>query len=79
MLKDLNQTRHYKIVTTYRNKTLLNYEQVFEACGLQPRRGPQQRIGPEIIGNWDVDGSAKNHERCIEQLLSDPDGKEFVF
>ena len=78
-LNRLNQTRHYKIVATYRNKTLQHYEKVFDECGLTPRRGPQQRIGNEITGNWDVHGSEKNHERCIKRLLNDPDVKEFIF
>ena len=78
-LNRLNQTRQYKIVATYRNKTLHHYEKVFDECGLTPRRGPQQRIGNEITGNWDVHGSEKNHERCIKRLLNDPDVKEFVF
>ncbi|MBC8154670.1 MAG: MgtC/SapB family protein [Bacteroidetes bacterium] len=79
VLKSRNQTRHYKIVTTYRNKTLHNYERAFEECGLSPRRGAQQRIGQEITGNWQVDGSEKAHERCIKRFLADPDVKEFVF
>ncbi len=79
VLNRLNQTRHYKIVATYRNKTLHNYEKVFDECGLTPRRGPQQRIGNEITGNWYVDGSEKNHERCIKRLLNDSDVKEFIF
>lgn len=75
----LNQTREYKIVTSYRNKTLNNYEKIFDECGLSPRRGPQQRIGNEIIGRWRVNGSEKAHEKCIKRLLNDPDVKEFVF
>ncbi len=78
-LNRLNQTRHYRIVATYRNKTLHHYETVFEECGLTPRRGPQQRIGNEITGNWDVHGSEKNHERCIKRLLNDDNVKEFIF
>lgn len=78
-LASSNQTRNYKIVTTYRNKTLHESEKVFEEYGLRPRRGPQRRTGTEITGYWHVGGSVKNHERCIKRLLNDPDVKEFVF
>lgn len=75
----LNQTREYRVVTTYQNKTLAHYERVFEDSGLRPRRGPQQRIGNEISGRWSVAGPQEAHEKCILQLLSDPEVKEFVF
>ena len=74
-----NQTRDYKIVTPFRKKTLNQYESFFAECGLVPTRSRQQRIGNEIIGQWRVDGSEKNHEKCIKQLLNDPEVKEFSF
>ena len=75
----LNQTREYKVVTAYKNKTLNQYERVFIECGLSPRRGPQQRIGNEISGRWRVSGPEQAHEKCIKRLLNDSDVKEFVF
>ena len=75
----LNQTREYKVVTAYKNKTLNQYERVFIECGLSPRRGPQQRIGNEITGRWRVSGPEQSHEKCIKRLLNDNDVKEFVF
>ncbi|WP_375447536.1 MgtC/SapB family protein [uncultured Fibrella sp.] len=75
----LNQTREYKVVTTYKNKTLNQYERIFIEYGLSPRRGPQQRIGTEIIGRWKVSGPEQAHEKCIKRLLNDTDVKEFVF
>jgi putative Mg2+ transporter-C (MgtC) family protein len=78
-IQKLNQTRDYKIVTPFRNKTLNQYEKFFEECGLSPTRSQQQRIGTEIIGHWRVGGSERNHEKCIKRLLNDPDVKEFTF
>ncbi|MBO0951782.1 MgtC/SapB family protein [Fibrella forsythiae] len=75
----LNQTREYKVVTNYKNKTLNQYERVFTECGLSPRRGPQQRIGSEISGRWKVSGPEQAHEKCIKRFLNDTDVKEFVF
>lgn len=78
-IKLLNQTREYKITTPYRNKTLRNYERIFEEYNLRPQRGPQQRIGNQISGQWRVDGSEANHEKCIKRLLNDSEVKEFTF
>lgn len=74
-----NQSRDYKIVTPFRNKTLYQYEKFFAECGLSPTRNRQQRIGTDIIGQWRVQGSEKNHERFIKRLLNDPEVKEFTF
>ncbi len=78
-IQKLNQTRDYKIVTAFHNKTLNQYEELFEEYGLRSTRNQQQRIGTEIIGHWRVDGSEQNHEKCIKRLLNDPDVKEFTF
>ena len=78
-IQKLKQTRDYRIVTTFHNRTLKQYEKFFEECGLSPIRSQQQRIGSEMIGRWQVDGSEKNHEKCIKRLLNDPEVKEFSF
>ncbi|GAB2570907.1 MgtC/SapB family protein [Spirosoma areae] len=78
-IQKFNQTRNYKIVTAFHNKTLNQYEKFFVECGLSPTRSQQQRIGTEIIGHWQVDGAEKNHEKCIKRLLNDPNVKEFTF
>lgn len=74
-----NQQREYRIVTNFRNKTLVQYETLFIECGLSPHRGRQERIGNLITGQWKVNGPEKAHEKCIKKLLNDPDVKEFVF
>ena len=78
-IQKLNQTRDYKIVTAFHNKTLYQYEELFEEYGLRSTRNQQQRIGTEIIGHWRVNGSELNHEKCIKRLLTDPEVKEFTF
>jgi len=75
----VHQIRQYRIVCVYKQKTLLDYEELFRICNLIPHRGKQSRIGGEIIGYWDVQGSAKNHEQFTKLLLDDPDVKEFDF
>ncbi|GAB2523556.1 MgtC/SapB family protein [Spirosoma aerophilum] len=78
-INKMNQTRDYKIVTAFHNKTLKQYEELFDEFGLKSSRNQQQRIGTEIIGNWRVSGSEQNHEKCIKRLLRDPEVKEFTF
>lgn len=75
----INQTRHYRISTAFKNKTLNNYEKLFEDCGLRPSREQQIRTGNEITGSWKVRGPEKAHEKCIRRLLNDPEVKEFEF
>ncbi|MFL5728366.1 MAG: MgtC/SapB family protein, partial [Cytophagaceae bacterium] len=75
----VHQIRQYKIVCVYKQKTLLGYEHILRSYNLIPHRGKQSRIGTDIIGYWDVRGSAKDHERFTERLLNDPDVKEFDF
>jgi putative Mg2+ transporter-C (MgtC) family protein len=75
----VHQIRQYKIVCVYKQKTLLYYEEEFRKYNLEPHRGKQSRIGAEIIGFWDVQGSAINHELFTRKLLNDPDVKEFDF
>ncbi|QIP11560.1 MgtC/SapB family protein [Spirosoma aureum] len=78
-IQKFNQTRDYKIVTQFRNRTLDEYETFFETCNLSPTLRHQQRIGTEIAGHWRVHGAVKNHEKCIKHLLNDPEVKEFTF
>lgn len=78
-IHQLNQTRDYKIVTAFHNKTPKQYEELFDEFGLKSTRNQQQRIGTEIIGHWRVSGSEQNHEKCIKRLLRDPEVKEFTF
>ncbi|RAK02433.1 putative Mg2+ transporter-C (MgtC) family protein [Larkinella arboricola] len=75
----ISQDRQYRIVTIFKNQTLIHYEMLFKEFGLQVQRQTQQRIGNEIIGYWRVSGPEDAHERCIQQLLSDPEVKEFTF
>jgi len=75
----VRQTREYRITTTFKNKTLSQYENLFEEFGLNAQRGPQLRLGNQIIGRWLVEGPEKAHEKCIRKLLGDPEVKEFEF
>ena len=74
-----NRVRHYKIVCTYRQETLREYEKLIENYGLKHQRGVQSRLGNQIIGNWVVMGNEEKHEQLVQYLLNDKDIKEFDF
>lgn len=74
-----HRVRNYRIVTSYNQQTLLHYEAIFSALGLQSERGKQSRVGDEIVGQWTVIGTDENHQLLIEKLLSDQRIKEFDF
>ena len=78
-IDERNRVRKYKIVCNFKQQTLHHYERLFKEMGLKPVRGTQSRTGYQIIGNWTVIGSEKNHERATTKLLADPDIKEFDF
>ena len=78
-IDERNRVRNYKIVCNFKQQTLHHYEALFKEMGLKPERGTQSRTGYQIIGNWMVVGSEKNHERATAKLLADPDIKEFDF
>lgn len=74
-----SQTRNYKIVCTYENKTLLHYERLFKEFHLHSYRGTQSKSSDTITGSWIVYGAARNHEKLINVLLNDDHIKEFDF
>lgn len=78
-IQKINQTREYRLVAEFPNRTLEDYEAFFKQYNLVPTRGQRQRIGTKITGRWRVRGRATNHEKCIKHLLNDPDIKEFTF
>lgn len=78
-IEKLNQLRSYKIVCAFQQETLSRYEVLFKEYHLKATRGKQSRVGNDIIGNWLVQGSKKNHEMLVNYLLQDAEIKEFDF
>lgn len=74
-----HRVRNYRIVIAYNQQTLLHYEEMFSALGLQSERGKQSRVDDEIIGCWTVIGADEKHQLLIEKLLADKSIKEFDF
>ena len=74
-----HQARNYRIVSTYHQKMLKHYEELFRNYGLKVRRGKQNRTGSTISGSWLLEGSEKGHERLTKHLLNDPEIIELDF
>jgi putative Mg2+ transporter-C (MgtC) family protein len=74
-----HQARNYRIVSPYQQKMLKRYEELFKEFGLKVKRGKQNRTGDKISGNWQLEGSEKNHEKLTKRLLNDPEILELDF
>jgi putative Mg2+ transporter-C (MgtC) family protein len=74
-----NQVRSYKIVCKYDDEKLKFYENRFKHHHLFFKRGAQSLNDKYLSGVWIVQGSEKNHEKFIAEILQDNDVKEFEF
>ena len=75
----INQNHNYSITCTYQHQTLGYYEQVFKQFSLTVHRGKQIIKNDTIRGQWQLEGSEKNHETCVAFLLKDKNILEFEF
>jgi putative Mg2+ transporter-C (MgtC) family protein len=75
----IHQSRTYKITSVYKEDLLKSYEALFEEHRLHYKRIKQTKNEGEISGTWLVQGSEKNHNRCIKVMLHDPSIKIFEF
>ena len=74
-----NQVRTYTIVCDYENETLKRFEDLFVKYHLQAKNGRQIKRDREITGIWIIQGTQKNHELCIQQIINDPTVRAFEF
>jgi putative Mg2+ transporter-C (MgtC) family protein len=75
----INQTRVYKINSTYREELLSKFEVLFKESKLKYKRIKQTKSGDVITGVWLVHGKEKNHNKFIKQILHDQSVIEFEF
>jgi putative Mg2+ transporter-C (MgtC) family protein len=75
----INQVRNYKIVCKYNDDKLKYYEKKFNHHHLSFHRGTQSKCDNKLSGFWIVQGSEKNHERFIAEILDDDSVTEFEF
>jgi putative Mg2+ transporter-C (MgtC) family protein len=76
----VNQIRNYKIVCPFENDTLHRFEELFRSHHLSFKRNRQSKTDDNVIaGEWIVQGSEKNHRRCVHEILRDPTVKTFQF
>ena len=79
LIEKVNQSRNYKIGCKYKHETLSKYEDMFLAHRLKFKRNKQFKNGDNISGTWIVNGSEKNHNAFIKEILSDDSVIEFEF
>ena len=75
----INQSRTYKIQSTYREELLGKYEALFEENNLVYKRLKQTKSGELITGTWLVHGPQKRHAHFIKSILHDTTVTEFEF
>lgn len=75
----INQSHQYKIVSTYKEDLLKEYENMLDECYLKYKRIKRTKSGNDIIGTWLVQGTEKNHNHFTKRILHHPDVKEFEF
>ena len=75
----INQNWSYSITCAFRDETLEHYEQVFKQFSLTVHRGKQVIKNEMIKGEWQLEGSEKNHKACVAFLLKDKTILEFEF
>jgi len=63
--------REYRIVKAYENENLDKYEAYIKFSKLKFIRGKQQLRDGKISGTWIAVGSPKNHEKFVNQMLTD--------
>ena len=79
LIEKVNQSRHYKIGCSYKHETLAKYEEMFREHRLKFKRNKQSKNGENITGTWIVNGSEKNHNAFIKEILKDDSVIEFEF
>ena len=75
----VNQAHMYKIVSTYREDLLKEYEKILDDCGLTYKRIKRTKSGEFIIGVWHVQGSEKKHNLFTKKILHHPSVQKFEF
>ncbi len=76
----LRNVRSYKIVVSTSNANKVDkIRETLEACNLKVSEYHQSKIGDQIIGRWDTNGSPKNHESFTSMMLKDQEIEEFVY
>jgi putative Mg2+ transporter-C (MgtC) family protein len=79
LIRQKSQIRNYRLMCVYQQKSLRNYEKLFEEYDLKILRGEQSRSGNQITGSWTLQGSEKDHDLLTQYLLGDVEIKEFDF
>jgi len=78
-IDSINQNRNYSITCNYQEETLHHYETVFKKFHLTVHRGKQCINNNIIKGQWQLEGSDKNHRDCVAYLLTDKSIISFEF
>lgn len=75
----INQSKNYKIVSTYSLDLLSKYEAIINKNHLKYKLLHRTKVGNNIVATWIVEGREKDHQNFIEAILHDETVHEFQF
>lgn len=75
----INQSRTYKIVSPFEEELFKQYEDLFKTHHLDFKVIKRSKHESFITGVWHVQGSEKNHNLFIKEILNHTEVKEFEF
>jgi putative Mg2+ transporter-C (MgtC) family protein len=78
-MEKISQTYTYRIVSSYKEDLLKDYENLFVECNLRYKRMKRMKRGDDIIGVWVVHGKEKNHNQFTKKILHHPSVRELDF
>ncbi|HEY0680025.1 MAG TPA: MgtC/SapB family protein [Chitinophagaceae bacterium] len=79
LIDDINQNRNYRIVCHYKFESLGKFEETLRRHKLKFKRNKQCKKGEYLTGTWVVNGTEKNHNAFIKEILTDEGVEEFEF
>lgn len=76
-IDNLHKSIHYKITINARNQSLEHYEDLLRKHHLHFKRQFLKRTMKELQCIWKVEGSGKNHNKFVREMLDDENVYEF--
>lgn len=75
----INQSRTYSIKCVFSENAVVHYESLLRKNKLRFKLMRQVKKGNELSINWEVDGSAANHKKFVDEMMQDPELQDFGY
>lgn len=78
-IDNIREEHTYEVVCTLNAEKFEQLENSLRQCGLKVRGRRQVKAGANMVCTWETSGRPRHHERLMQQLIADPDVREFKF